>query len=281
MKKKYNFLLIIFLIILIIFLFLLIYNNFNILNNNNNNDNFDILNNNDNNIIIPKIIMQTAKEKPQQYIVDMIKNKCPGWEYQHYVDNDIISFFNDNPIDEFPNIIAKFNSIKNGAHKADIFRYYFLYIKGGIFIDSDAMIYDNIENNIQNIDFFTVESSFITNTVFQGFLGTTPKHPLIYKALKDIYNISLNELDNFYHVLCKNLYDFIIEFKNENNDNKILLFKELSKVNYDSLFINDNNIKIFNNKLLNNTNDYFELILNNDNKIIMIHYFHSKIIPYQ
>ena len=43
-------------------------------------------------------------------------------------DNEIIEFFKNNKLDEFPNIIEKFYSMPTGAHKADLFRYYFLYI---------------------------------------------------------------------------------------------------------------------------------------------------------
>ena len=39
-----------------------------------------------------------------------------------------------------------------GAHKADLFRYYYLYINGGVYIDSDLMITTNIENIILNYD---------------------------------------------------------------------------------------------------------------------------------
>ena len=44
----------------------------------------------------------------------------------------------------------KYNSIKLGTHRADLFRYYYLYINGGIFIDSDAMIETDIENIIKD-----------------------------------------------------------------------------------------------------------------------------------
>ena len=40
--------------------------------------------------IIPKIIMQTAKEKPEQYIINMIHKFTPDWEYIHFIDSEII-----------------------------------------------------------------------------------------------------------------------------------------------------------------------------------------------
>jgi molybdopterin synthase catalytic subunit len=42
---------------------------------------------------IPKIIFQTSRKKPEQYIIDMIKIQAPLWEYEHYTDEEIIDFF--------------------------------------------------------------------------------------------------------------------------------------------------------------------------------------------
>jgi len=159
--------------------------------------------------MIPKIFMQTSRQKPQQYVVDMIKERCVGWAYEHYTDDDIIAFFGENPVPEFPNVIAKFYMLNYGEHRADLFRYYFLYVKGGVYMDLDAMIQYPIENIIGNAEFFTVNSSYFPGTVFQGFLGATPKHPLIYQALKDIYDCPLENLRKEFHLLCKNLYGFI------------------------------------------------------------------------
>jgi len=208
---------------------------------------------------IPKIFMQTSRQKPEKYIIDMIQESSPNWEYQHYTDDEIILFFSENSIEEFPNVIAKFYSLSYGEHRADLFRYYFLYVKGGVYMDTDAMIQDNIENIVKDADFFTVESSYFPNTVFQGFLGAIPKHPLIYKALKDIYITPLENLIKEFHLLCKNLYTFIIDYEtnDKNKESKIILFKE-----------------VYGNEM--------EAFVNNkENKTILIHYHIKKIIPYQ
>jgi mannosyltransferase OCH1-like enzyme len=203
--------------------------------------------------------MQTSRQKPEKYIIDMIQESSPNWEYQHYTDDEIILFFSENHIEEFPNVIAKFYSLSYGEHRADLFRYYFLYVKGGVYMDMDAMIQDNIENIVKDADFFTVESSYFPNTVFQGFLGAIPKHPLIYKALKDIYITPLENLIKEFHLLCKNLYTFIIDYEtnDKNKESRIILFKE-----------------VYGNEM--------EAFVNNkENKTILIHYHIKKIIPYQ
>ena len=39
---------------------------------------------------IPKIIVQTSRKKPDKYIVDMIRERSPGWDYMHFTDDEII-----------------------------------------------------------------------------------------------------------------------------------------------------------------------------------------------
>jgi len=178
--------------------------------------------------MISKILVQTSRFKPEQYIIDLFCKYAPGWEYKHFTDSEIIKFFNDNFDPEFPNIIEKFNCIPYGQHKADLFRYYFLYICGGVFIDSDAMLNVSIEQIVKNYEFFTVNSNHIKNTIFQGFIGANPKNIIIYKALVDVYCIDITRLQHDFHLLCSNLYliifkcsyNFSLKIYNEANYNE-------------------------------------------------------------
>jgi len=142
----------------------------------------------------------------------MIKTHLsPEWTYTHFLDSDIIDFFNKYPLEEFPNAISFFNSLNRGEHKADFFRYYYLYIKGGVFMDSDAMIYESIDKIISNYSFFSVNSKIVPGTIFQGIIGAEPSNLLIYKCLKSMYLMDINILNLDYHILCKNMYVFFNE----------------------------------------------------------------------
>ena len=162
---------------------------------------------------IPCIFMQTSKDPPLKYVVDQIKEKTKGWKYMHFTDKDILQFFKEHPLKEFPNVEEKFHSFEKGPHKADLFRYYFLYVKGGVFMDSDAMIEVDIDTIVKEHDFFSVDSKYIDrNRVFQGFIGCVPKHPILYAALKDMYAISNEELKD-YPILTKHMYQFYHTYK--------------------------------------------------------------------
>ena len=201
---------------------------------------------------IPKIIFQTSKERPKKYLIDMIKNKCPAWTYIHFTDEDIIRFFKNNYLDEFPEIIKKFNEIPNGAHKADLFRYYYIYIKGGVFLDSDAMIQTNIDTIVNNYEFFSVESvHYCPSCIFQGFIGASPNNQIIYEALVNLYNMDISILNNDYLIVCKDLFNILKRKWNY----RIMIYKEI----YGS------------NKVA--------ISIDNKNRIILSHYFSTKIVP--
>lgn len=207
---------------------------------------------------IPKIIMQTSIEKTEQYIIDLINKYAPDWKYIHFTDSEIIQYFNDNPIEEFPNIIDKFNSFTKGQHKADLFRYYFLYINGGIFLDSDAMLEVNINDIIKNFDSIFVSPVGLrppTNQqIFNGFIATFPKNNIIYDALKHAYNTDDSILVKHYHYFCEELLLIYLKYKPLNSK----IYREIDKKwqGYGGSIIID---------------DYNEKLLS--------HYWHTKKIP--
>lgn len=175
---------------------------------------------------IPKLFFQTSKSPIDPAYIKMTKAMLsPEWTYMLFLDVDIIHFLKSHPIKEFPDAIKKFNEIKTGEHKADFFRYYFLFVKGGVFMDSDAMIYKPIDEIVKDYSFFSVKSLVLEEElIFQGILGAEPENPLIYKALKSLYLIDSRILELNYHISCKELLTFFNEIENKEG---YKLFNEL------------------------------------------------------
>lgn len=200
---------------------------------------------------IPKQIIQTSIDKQPQYVIDMLKRHAPDWEYKHFTDKEIVKYFINHPIQEFPNIINRFWKIKRGEHKADLFRYYILYNEGGVFIDSDAMLTKNLDDIAKEYEYFSV-NSYLEGTVFQGFLGAMPRNQIIYKALKDVYEMNNEYLTEHYYVLTSNMYLFV---HNHLYDFDYKLYRELQSDHEKAFTIND------------------------ENEIILVHYWKDKVIP--
>uniref|UniRef100_A0A6C0AN90 Nucleotide-diphospho-sugar transferase domain-containing protein n=1 Tax=viral metagenome TaxID=1070528 RepID=A0A6C0AN90_9ZZZZ len=212
---------------------------------------------------IPKLFFQTSKAPLKSYLVQMIKAQLTGeWTYMHFLDSDILDFFRKNPLEEFPMVSEKFKALKHGEHKADLFRYYFLFVKGGVFLDSDAMIYSPIEDIVKDYRFFSVNSAVVPGTVFQGILGSEPGNPLIYRALKSFYSMDLSVLESNYHILCKELFTFYQEIPEEQKAHYKLY-------NEKPAYIDDN---IRRNKYLF-TGD---MVLNDEGVTIFKHYWLNK-----
>ena len=189
---------------------------------------------------IPKIIMQTAKNNPERYIIDIINQKCPEWTYKHFTDSEIIQYFKENPIQELPDIIEKFNSFSKGQHKADLFRYYYLYLNGGIFLDSDAIFEVNIDDIIKSYDSVFVKS-FMPNThLFNGFIATYPNNPIIHDALKHAYETDDTILQKRFHYLCEELW----RIYNRHNLPNMKIYQEYHKSDGVSITLDDNGEKI-------------------------------------
>ena len=158
---------------------------------------------------ITKVVIQTSKEPIPDSVVAQLKKQLTGYEYKHFSDDDILAFFKENALDEFPDIEAVFQSFASGPHKADLFRYYYLYIRGGTFIDGDLMLYDSLSSILGSSRFVSVWALRPEGSVFNGFLAAEPKHPILYAALKDAYSTTNDQLQADYTLFCKNLGGFV------------------------------------------------------------------------
>jgi mannosyltransferase OCH1-like enzyme len=151
---------------------------------------------------IPKYVVQTAKEPMPEYVTKQLQQYIKGWEYKFFLDADILKFFDEHPHPDYPNLKDKFHSLAFGEHKADFFRYYFLLMKGGVYIDHDLMLYDNLDAIVGDKEFVSVSSANHGGSVFNGFLACTEKHPIVKDAVDHIYK---TDIGNDYAAIIKKL----------------------------------------------------------------------------
>lgn len=188
-----------------------------------------------NNKKIPKIIYQTYnnKSKVPPIVFENIKKYANSYEYNFYNDEDCKKFLKT----YFqPKILNKFNSMKKGCHKADLFRYCILYLQGGYYIDIKTILIkplDLIFNN--NYDFYSV-LALSNKTIYQGIIASYPRNDLLKRSINFILESTNDEIDNIYTIFIQFLYQDIRkssiskkvkegEITLKNSD-KIYLFKE-------------------------------------------------------
>jgi Glycosyltransferase sugar-binding region containing DXD motif len=203
---------------------------------------------------IPKIILQTAKDPIPSHVVDKFRALAPDWQYRYFNDDDILRFFQEEMAEEFPTIIDVYCSIKRGQHRADLFRYAFLYKYGGVFIDSDAMIQVPLDEIVCDYEFFSVYS-VNDYTIFQGFLGVAPRHFIIRQCLEDALHIDPLALVLDYNLFCRNMYRFIHSCSYQMSP-KCKLYREVENTVY-----------------------RFATTVNDKGQPILIHYYGSKKVP--
>ena len=149
---------------------------------------------------IPQNIFQTWSTKN---ISDGFKKlteswiiKNPHYTYCLYDDSDCEEFIKNN-FDE--NIYNTYCRIIPGAFKADLWRYCVLYIYGGIYVDIDTFCLESIDLFLnQDVEFMTPVDlnncpSFGTYNLFNCFIASIPKHPILLDCINRIaYNVENN-----------------------------------------------------------------------------------------
>ena len=218
--------------------------------------------------LIPKILVQTSKNPQPAHVNQMWKERTdPSWKIEWFDDAGAIQYFKDNPIPELPNIVEVFNSFGTGCHKGDLFRYYYLYLNGGFYVDTDMMIhvhmntllFDEYDHILVLADIpllWTANFDEIVKPpyVFNALIGCVPKSKLIYDTLVDLYKAKPRLLAKYYNYTPWKLY-----------------------VIYDRLKHNFN-IKLFDEKQLDENPVVTHTVDTVGNRIAT-HYFRTKEIP--
>ena len=154
----------------------------------------------ENNLLIPKKIIQTWEHKnfePEfQKIIDSWKKNNPEYEYLLF-DKDERSLFIKNNFND--NVYETYNLIVPGANKADLFRYCYLYINGGVYVDIDTLCIGKLDNILLSEINLAVLIDFNSNpfegkhNLACGFIASIPKHPALLNSINFIvHNVKNN-----------------------------------------------------------------------------------------
>ena len=154
---------------------------------------------------IPYIFFQTAETSLLHYtlsekIGDCVKRNS-NYEYYFFDDDDSRKFIAENfSVD----VLITFDNLIPGAYKADLFRYCYLFIHGGFYVDINKTLevtLDEIIDQNYDYDFISVIDRYNdknkTFGIFQAIIASTPNSELMKSCIERIvYNVK----NNFYGI---------------------------------------------------------------------------------
>ena len=140
--------------------------------------------------IIPKKLLQTYinKEKVPQKVFDNIQKFASDYEYTFFSNEHQYQFIKDN-YDQ--SVLDAYNNLENLAHKSDVFRYCYLYIYGGVYLDIKIELIKPLNQIFNNNYVYTVLSS-VGGTICQGIIATPPKNEIFIKLIEYAKTLSKN-----------------------------------------------------------------------------------------
>ena len=212
-------------------------------------------------IKIPRIILQSTKRDPlPEYVVEMIMRLAPGWQYMHFNDAQCQEFLRthsqaEDAEEEFRDISDKYAAIRHGAHRCDLFRYYFSYLNGGVYIDSDAMIKQPLDEICGDLDFF-IGNTPGCGRIFNGFYGTTAKNPVIRQFLREAYRTAADQLVCDYFLFCRQGHHIMASFEQQQQQQQL-------------------RVKLLNEHIKHDHAD----IKSEDGVVLLTHFYKHKVIP--
>jgi len=144
---------------------------------------------------IPKVVMQTyhdLKAVPAK-VAEQFERLAPDFRRVLFDDQSAASFIRKNYSEEMAGVFENFST---GAFKADFFRYCYLYVEGGIYLDIKTElvvplhdIYERLRNNDTSMATCLTTAQLASphawfgSCVYQGIIFARPRHPIFLECL--------------------------------------------------------------------------------------------------
>lgn len=154
---------------------------------------------------IPRIIHQTWFEElttnnyPHLQRMQHSWKVMRGWDYRFYTDEMARAYVQQH----FPRLfVDAYDAIAVPAFRADFFRLCVLAIDGGVYADIDVQLDVNLDAFVtRNLSFFVPRDANIdyypnsNYCAWNGLMGASPGHPILFQALQTLVNRALNRQD--------------------------------------------------------------------------------------
>jgi len=125
-------------------------------------------------------------------------------------DDDCIKFLKENYDESYVN---KFKYFKQGAHKADLFRYAWLYKHGGIYCDIKTVCIKPLKDMFPNSNICYFVDTPGKHRIYNGIIATPPNNPIIHEMLIGAMN---HQNSDDYIGICRDGYSVLQSLLNTN-----------------------------------------------------------------
>lgn len=185
--------------------------------------------------------------------------RCMKTWKKHLKDYKIIEWNEDNFDINSNEFVKQAYEAKKWAYVSDYIRAYAIYNYGGIYLDTDVLVLDNLEDLLQNKAFVGYENA---QYPFTAVFGAEKEHPFL-KSILDYYeNLSFefDENDQYKNVNTKTVSDILIEDYGCELGNKEQVLRTGIRVYKDTVLCNPSKesktIHIFTGTWLEGQNDF-------------------------
>jgi hypothetical protein len=104
----------------------------------------------------------------------------PEYEYRFYDDDDRRTLIKEHFGEQ---TLACYESLTNGAFRADFWRYCALYVHGGVYADADTLCTRPLRKLIRENDDFIVPRANNPRFLFNAFICSVPRHPFLKNVI--------------------------------------------------------------------------------------------------
>lgn len=222
-------------------------------------------------------ILQLFNHIPPKFLINHNLKGING-NYISYKETDFNSwskFINDNPSDAFPNLKDFNDKVELFIFRKYIFIFYFLYIKGGLFINDNVIIKDNFKNMDLTNEIIVVESCIKSENAFIECIYSYKKSKFIELMLNKLITKCKENVIKADIEILSFIATSLMSFAKVTNDLMTQLNNETRKITICKEVIVDNVSMIYNEE---QSNVYFEHYFNPKNKIFKLPEFPNKIV---
>lgn len=142
---------------------------------------------------IPRRVMQTWEHKHVsaefQAIVDTWKTRNPRYEFVMMDAAERVQFIREH---FQPTVLTAYQCIVPGAYKADLFRYCYLWVHGGVYVDIDTLCLGSLNDFlipgaelVVPID-LNLSPNEGTHNLACGFIAAVPRHPALMRCIQAV-----------------------------------------------------------------------------------------------